>query len=549
MNMKNFFITTPIYYVNSKPHIGSVYTTIMTDIINRFKKLNGRNTFFLTGTDEHGMKIQQSAKKAGKKEQEFVDETAKIFEKAAKDMGCEHNDFIRTTDKRHGEFVQEIWKILIKNDWLYKGKYNGWYCVSDEAYYNEDELVKNNGGAFETTLGKAVEWKEEESYFFRLSEFQKILLDIYMNDKKFIQPETRRNEIISFVGGGDLKKILSGEFEVGYLRDLSVSRNNFSWGIKIPCDDKQKPLLKDDEWIDGLQENEKHVVYVWLDALFNYQSAIKDKLDEFWNGAEVVHIVGKDIIKFHTIYWPAFLIAVKYSREEFKKISYRDVVGKGILPTTVFAHGWWTNEGRKISKSFGNIIDPYEEIAWLQKDFDIDNDTALDYFRYYLSTEGVFGGDLDYSRPRFIDKINSELVNNIGNLIQRVLSMVYRDFGGKFETNGFRSLDLSKALDEFNFSGYRDAILQLANDANDYMEKTAPWVLKKDGKIEEMRKVLTSQVNVVIKILILLKPICPHIAKKGLDFLGVERNDLGGFESSIRGIIGEPRGFFPRLAH
>jgi methionyl-tRNA synthetase len=537
----------------------------MTDIINRFKKLNGNDTFFLTGTDEHGMKIQQSAEQVGKKEQEFVDEVAKIFRDAADDMGCEYDDFLRTTDKRHITFVQQIWNILIKNDWLYRGNYNGWYCVSDEAYYTEDELVKDTDGSFKTSLGKSVEWKEEESYFFRLSEFQKILLDIYINDKNFIQPDTRRNEIISFVGGGNLKKILNGEFEIGYLKDLSVSRNNFSWGIKIPCDNTQKQLLNEKgEWLNDLREDEKHVIYVWLDALFNYQSAIKDNLDKFWNNANVVHIVGKDIIKFHTIYWPAFLIAVKYSREEFKKITYRDIVGKGIIPTTIFAHGWWTNEGRKISKSFGNIIDPYKEITWLQDDFQIDKETALDYFRYYLSTDGVFGGDLDYSRLRFVDKINSELVNNIGNLIQRVLSMIYKNFDGKIEKINLNELnnvdrnnldsvqnlsDLlkNKLLNEFDFSGYRDLILQLSNAANDYMEKTAPWTLKKDGKINEMKKILNLQVAVIIKIVILLKPICPNSSERILDFLNIKSDDLTEFECGISTTIKEPIGFFQRL--
>jgi methionyl-tRNA synthetase len=512
------------------------------------------------------MKIQQSAEKANKNEREFVDEVAKVFRDAADFMGCDYDDFIRTTDQRHIIFVQKIWEILVKNDWLYKGKYSGWYCVSDEAYYTEDELIKSSSGGFETTLGKEVEWKEEESYFFRLNEFQKILLDIYINDKKFIQPETRRNEIISFVGGGNLKKIFEGKFEKGYLRDLSVSRNNFSWGIKIPCDDRQKQLLDNNgNWSNDLREDEKHVIYVWLDALFNYQSAIKDRLDEFWNNAEVAHIVGKDIIKFHTIYWPAFLIAVKYPRSEFEKISYKDIVGKNILPTTVFAHGWWTNEGRKISKSFGNVIDPYKEIAWLQDDFKINRDTALDYFRYYLSTDGVFGSDLDYSRSHLIDKVNSELVNNIGNLAQRVLSMVYKNFDGKIEKinlGGLNRMDLdnlnsvsnlsdlieNKTLNEFNFTEYRDIILHMANVANDYMEKTTPWALKNGGKIEELRKILNLQVAIIIKIAVLLGPICPYSSKVVLKFLGVKSNNLKDFDHGIDAVIGEPSGFFPRLA-
>ena len=241
---KNIFITTPIYYVNSEPHIGGVYTTLMADVINKFYQLNGRNTRFLTGTDEHGQKIQQSAEKNGIKEQEFVDKVSKTFRDVADYMKFNYDDFIRTTETRHIKFVQKIWQKLVKNNWLYKGKYEGWYCISDEAYYTEDELIKQEDGSFKTTLGKSVEWKEEESYFFRLSEFQEILLDLYKNTN-FIQPESRKNEVIAFVGGNNIKEIENGNFTKGFLKDLSVSRNNFSWGIKIPCDYENKELLQE----------------------------------------------------------------------------------------------------------------------------------------------------------------------------------------------------------------------------------------------------------------------------------------------------------------
>ncbi|MDR0571951.1 MAG: methionine--tRNA ligase [Rickettsiales bacterium] len=552
--MKNFFITTPIYYVNSNPHIGSVYTTIMADIISRFKRLNDNSVFFLTGTDEHGIKIQQSAEKAGKAVLEFVDEIADIFKSTATFMNCENDDFIRTTEERHVIFVQDIWKILLKNDWLYKGKYSGWYCIGDEAYYTEDELIKNTKGEFETALGKSVEWREEESYFFRLSEFQNILLDIYLNDKNFIQPESRRNEIISFVGGGDLKKILKGEFKRDYLRDLSVSRNNFSWGIKIPQNDKGENLLNSDgNWLSDVPDEEKHVIYVWLDALFNYQSAIKSELDEFWTNADVTHIVGKDIVKFHTIYWPAFLIAAKYPRDEFKNISYNDVLKNKILPTTIFVHGFWLNEGKKMSKSFGNVVNPYNEILWLQQEFNLEKDIAVDYFRYYLSTDGIFGNDLDYSRQRFVEKINAELVNNIGNLTQRVLSMIYKNLNGKIENNlqqqNISLLPKDKTLDSFDFDGYKNFILQLANTANDYMEKTAPWRLEKEGKKEEMKKILYLQVKNIINIIVLLQPFCPTISSRVLEFLGVKDKNFNSINNRIATrTIEEPRAFFPRLS-
>ena len=551
---ENFYITTPIYYVNSEPHIGGVYTTLMADILNRFKKLNGINTRFLTGTDEHGQKIQQSAEKAGISEQLFVDKMAKVFRDTADYMNFEYDDFIRTTEKRHKIFVQQIWEKLVENGWIYKGKYSGWYCISDEAYYTEDDLIKQSDGSFKTELGKSVEWKEEESYFFKLSSFQKILLELYRKTD-FIQPEIRRNEVMAFVSGKNSKEAENGNFEDGFLKDLSISRNNFSWGIKIPCDDKGKKLLNDNgDWLDTVKPEEKHVMYVWLDALFNYQSALAsiDKLDEFWTNADVVHFVGKDIVRFHTVYWPAFLIGVKYNNLD--NIKVEDL--KDILPKCVFAHGWWTNEGKKISKSLGNAISAKSEIEWLMKDFNLKEEVAKDYLKYYLATETSFGSDGDYSRARLIERINTELVNNIGNLIQRVLSMIYKDFDGVIECKEFlevenlKDLLENKTINTFDFQDYKDLILELSNDANDYMEKTTPWNLKKEGKFEEFKNVLYNEVERIRKIVILLQPLCPYISKKVIDFLNMKEYNFSCMYNKqclLNTKIEKPSGFFPRL--
>ncbi|MBO4956680.1 MAG: methionine--tRNA ligase [Rickettsiales bacterium] len=556
---KNIFITTPIYYVNSEPHIGGVYTTLMADIINKFHQLNGKNTRFLTGTDEHGQKIQQSAEKAGIKEQEFVDKVSKTFRDVADYMKFNYDDFIRTTEIRHIKFVQQIWQQLVKNDWLYKGKYEGWYCISDEAYYTEDELIKQEDGSFKTTLGKSVEWKEEESYFFRLSEFQEILLDLYKNTN-FIQPKSRKNEVIAFVGGNNIKEIENGNFTKGFLKDLSVSRNNFSWGIKIPCNCKNKELLQDfNTWKNDIKDTEKHVVYVWLDALFNYQSALESfhKLEDFWNNADVIHLVGKDILRFHAVYWPAFLIAVKYHRNELKSVNIQDILKANILPKNVFAHGWWTNEGKKISKSLGNAISAKSEIKWLMTDFGITEDIAIDYLKYYLATETQFGNDGDYSRNRLVEKINAELVNNIGNLIQRVLSMVYKNLEGKINCNNFIEVTdledklINKTINVFDFQEYKDLILQISNDANNYMEEKAPWNLKKEGKIEELKEVLYNEIENIRKIVILLQPLCPYITSKIIEFLQLKNVDFSALFHNkylLKDlVITEPVGFFPRL--
>lgn len=546
-DLSPIYITTPIYYVNSEPHIGGVYTTLMADILNRFHKLNGRSTRFLTGTDEHGQKIQQSAEARTMAEQEFVDIMAQKFRAMADYMDFKYDDFIRTTEPRHRIFVQHIWRKLVENDWIYKGKYSGWYCVSDEAYYSEDELLKNGDGSYETSLGKKVEWREEESYFFRLGEFQKILLDI-CSTTDFIQPSHRNNEIIAFLRDNSL-------------RDLSISRNTFSWGIKIPCDANGKELISStDEWLDGIEPEEKHVIYVWLDALFNYQSALDSvgKLEEFWNSAKVIHLVGKDILRFHSVYWPAFLMAIKFKKGELKKLTVADILKKNIIPHRVFAHGWWTNEGRKISKSLGNAIETYAEIRWLRDDFNIREEIAKDYLKYYLATEMRFGNDGDYSRSALVDRINAELVNNVGNLMQRVLAMFYKNFDGELgvlelDTNiELEEILTNKTLNNFDFLTYRDLILDLATEANGYMEQQAPWNLKKLGKIGELRDCLMVELVYIVKIVILLQPLCPCVAEELLNYLNINpqrRNFITLYTKNTLNLakIGEPKPFFPRL--
>ncbi|MEK9848844.1 MAG: methionine--tRNA ligase, partial [Rhodospirillaceae bacterium] len=365
---KQFYITTPIYYVNDLPHIGHAYTTLACDVTARFKRLDGYDVFFLTGTDEHGQKVEKSAALAGVEPQAFTDRVSQNFLDLTKAMNFSQSQFIRTTETRHKEACQEIWRRLQDNGHIYLGKYSGWYAVRDEAFYDESELKTAEDGKKTAPSGAEVEWVEEPSYFFDLSKWQDKLLDFYEKNPDFIAPQSRRNEVISFVSGG--------------LKDLSISRTSFKWGVPVPNDPE-------------------HIMYVWLDALTNYLTATgfpgpyNEGCADFWPAD--LHMVGKDILRFHAVYWPAFLM------------------GAGIeLPKRIFAHGWWTNEGQKISKSLGNIIDPYE----------ISEKYGLDQVRFFLLREVPFGNDGDFSQNSMINRINSELANDLGNLLQRSLSMV-----------------------------------------------------------------------------------------------------------------------------
>ena len=477
MGDKNsFFVTTPIYYVNDNPHIGHAYTSIACDVLARFNRLKSKDVMFLTGTDEHGLKIEQAAKKRKIETKKFVDEMSIHFKKLTKTLNISNNSFIRTTEEHHKKTSQHIWKILENNDQIYLDKYKGWYSISDEAYYNEDEVKEDKESKKKLApSGHEVEWVEEESYFFKLSQWQDKLLGYYKKNPNFIGPDSRRNEVISFVKGG--------------LKDLSISRTTFNWGIKVP-------------------NNEKHVMYVWLDALINYLSAIgypDEKYKKFWPAD--IHIIGKDILRFHAIYWPAFLLAANIEP-----------------PKRIFAHGWWTNEGKKISKSLGNVINPDELIKQY----------GLDSIRYFLLREVPFGNDGDYSSKALKRRINSDLVNDLGNLVQRVLTIIYKNFDGKLnKINSLKNEDkklfdlpkkilpeIEKNYEKQEFHKVLEKIWLLISNANKYVDSTAPWKLvKKD--LSRAGDVLNILVVLIAKIGIYLYPIMPTVSENILTKVGI----------------------------
>lgn len=482
---KNFYITTPIYYVNDRPHIGHAYTSVACDVLARFNRLAGANVKFLTGTDEHGQKVEKSAITAGVKPQEFVDNVSQTFRDLTKLMNISNDDFIRTTQERHIKAAQGLWRKMQAGGHIYLGSYSGWYSVRDEAYYQESELV--NGKA---PTGADVEWVEEPSYFFNLSKWQDKLLEFYEKNPDFIAPESRRNEIISFVKGG--------------LKDLSISRTTFSWGIAVP------PAQAGDE---------KHIMYVWLDALTNYLSALgypdekSADYQDFWVNGYSMHMVGKDIIRFHAVYWPAFLMAADLP-----------------LPKRIFAHGWWTVEGEKMSKSLGNAIMP----SALVEEF------GLEQTRWFLMREVSFGNDGNFSRERMIAVINSELANNIGNLVQRTLSMVAKNCGGKvpspdgvgkdeldlqfleaiYVTKSETNLDIYNRYMRCGFNDIMADIVSIASEANNYIDSKAPW---KQKKIDErlMNATLYHLLEGIRCIAIMIQPFIPQSSSKILSLLGV----------------------------
>ncbi len=368
MTSKNYYITTPIYYPSGKPHMGHAYSSIVADVIARYKRLEGYKVYFLTGTDEHGLKIQREAEKNKKETQLFCDELSKKFKELTKILNLSNNDFIRTTEKRHYKSVENLWNKLVQSGDIYLDKYKGWYSVSDEAYYDNDEIEVKDGFKISILSGSKVEWVEEESYFFKLSAWSKKLLNHYKTHPNFILPSSRNNEVVKFVEKG--------------LKDLSVSRTSFSWGIPVP-------------------KNQKHVIYVWLDALTNYLSALdypdiaSDLYKDYWPAD--LHVIGKDILRFHAIYWPAFLMAAKLP-----------------LPKRIFGHGWILSDDKKMSKSIGNILDP----------IDIIENYGIDQLRYYLIKEVSLGNDGNVSLENLKNCINNDLANNYGNLCQRVFAFL-----------------------------------------------------------------------------------------------------------------------------
>jgi methionyl-tRNA synthetase len=479
---KTFYITTPIYYPSAKPHMGHAYSSIIADFFARFKKIDGFDVQFLTGTDEHGLKIQRSAEKQNIEPLEFCNQISKTFRDLSQTLNLINTDFIRTTEDRHKKTVQHLWKELVKNDDIYLSKYSGWYSVSDEAFYNEDEIEDIDGVKRSISSKSPVEWIEEESYFFRLSKWEKPLLEYYETHPNFIAPESRKNEVVSFVKSG--------------LKDLSVSRKSFSWGIKVPNDDD-------------------HVIYVWLDALTNYISALNypntnDELfKNFWPAS--IHLIGKDILRFHAVYWPAFLLAAKIE-----------------LPQRVYGHGWILSGDEKMSKSKGNILDPIEII----------NQYGLDPLRYYLIKEVSFGNDGNISQERLEDCINSDLANNFGNLCQRVTAFAIKNCDGKIPAeikfqdedllilNKFKDNldDIRSKIDDQNINFYIDYIVNSLFEANKYFNDQEPW--KKKDDLTRLNTIVYTTLEIVRKISFLLYPIIPESSLKALKIFDIDENKI-----------------------
>ncbi|PDT42768.1 MULTISPECIES: methionine--tRNA ligase [Sinorhizobium] len=504
-----FYITTAISYPNGKPHIGHAYELIATDAMARYQRLDGREVFFLTGTDEHGQKMQQTARKEGISPQELADRNSAEFEKMAELLNASNDDFIRTTEKRHHEASQAIWIRMGEAGDLYKDAYAGWYSVRDEAYYQENETELRDDGVRYGPQGTPVEWVEEESYFFRLSAYQDKLLKLYEDNPDFIGPAERRNEVISFVKSG--------------LKDLSVSRTTFDWGIRVPNDPA-------------------HVMYVWVDALTNYLTATGYLADpsgpraKFWPAN--IHVIGKDIIRFHAVYWPAFLMSAGLP-----------------LPKRVFAHGFLLNKGEKMSKSLGNVVDPFNLVEHF----------GLDQIRYFFLREVSFGQDGSYSEEGIATRINSDLANGIGNLASRSLSMIVKNCDAQIPVCGPLT-DEDKAMlvaaDSLLDTTREEmgkqlihralaAIIAVVSETDRYFAGQEPWALKKTDP-ERMGTVLYVTAEVVRQIAILLQPFMPKSAGKLLDLVAVpeERRsfaDLGEPGRLVPGTpLEAPKPVFPR---
>ena len=479
---KKYFITTPIYYPSAKPHMGHAYSSIVADFFARFKKIDGYDVFFLTGTDEHGQKIQRAAEKNNKKPLEFCNEISKTFMELSKTLNLSNSDFIRTTEDRHYKSVQYLWNILEKKGEIYLSKYSGWYSVSDEAFYLEDEIEERDDVKVAKISGSPVEWLEEESYFFKLSKWQNKLLELYEKNENFILPKSRKNEVVSFVKSG--------------LKDLSVSRKSFTWGIQVPT-------------------NTSHVIYVWLDALTNYISALNypntedDLFKNFWPAD--VHMIGKDILRFHAVYWPAFLLAANLP-----------------TPKRVYGHGWILSGDEKMSKSKGNILDPIEIV----------NEYGLDPLRYYLLKEVSFGNDGNISKEKLISCINSDLANNFGNLCQRVLAFTEKNISLKVPMpDNLKKEDLSilnnfsenyqnlvEYIDNQNINLYMNFIVDQMFLANKYFNDQEPWKKKED--IKRLNTIIYTSLELIRKISILLYPVIPKSSLKALKIFNIKEENL-----------------------
>ena len=505
--MQNKYFTTPIYYVNDKPHIGHAYTSIAVDVLKRFYDSKNIKNYFLTGTDEHGQKVEKAALDKGIDPQKFTDSVSQNFRQLSDKLNLSNDDFIRTTELRHKKSVQNLWNVLLEKDEIYLSKYSGWYSVRDEAFVADNEIIEKDGKKY-NGFGSELSWVEEESYFFRLSKWQDRLLQFYKDNPNFIVPKSRANEVIRFVESG--------------LKDLSVSRTTFKWGIDVPND-------------------KNHIIYVWLDALTNYISALgyPDKnanlFKQYWPG---IHVVGKDIIRFHAIFWPAFLMSADLEP-----------------PKQIVAHGWWTNEGQKISKSLGNVIDPEELIQ----------DYGLDAVRYFLFREVPFGNDGDFSKLAIKNRINGELANNYGNLIQRILSFICKNLNytieltdKNFDFEILKKINLSedelfKFIEDYKFDEYLKKLFLFMNDLNNYVDKSAPWTLKKTNP-EEMKIVLSNICLCIIRITQFISPFMPLKSKEIFDlFENIKDIDLFKFNNFEKlkdlknFIINQPKPLFTKI--
>jgi len=508
MTRETFYITTAISYPNGRPHIGHAYELIATDALARFQRCDGKDVMFLTGTDEHGIKMLQTARKEGISARELADRNAPEFQRMAKVLNASNDDFIRTTEERHHLASQAIWKAMAEKGDIYLSSYSGWYSVRDEAYYGEDETRVGEDGVRYGPQGTPVEWVEEESYFFRLSAYQDRLLKLYEDNPEFIGPAERRNEIVSFVRSG--------------LRDLSISRTTFDWGVPVPGD-------------------EKHVMYVWVDALTNYITALgypDENADRWRYWPADAHVIGKDIIRFHAIYWPAFLMSA------------------GIpLPKRVFGHGFLFNRGEKMSKSVGNVIDPFALV----------DHYGLDQVRYFFLREVPFGQDGSYSHEAIVNRTNADLANDLGNLAQRSLSMIAKNCGGVVPAKGeFSSADkaildqahaaLASAREAMGRQAIHSAlaaIFEVVAEANRYFASQEPWALRKTDPAR-METVLFTTAEVLRRIAILCQPYIPGSAEKLLDLLSVPQDRRRFADLSEAGMLvpgtplPTPQPVFPR---
>nr|WP_294849995.1 methionine--tRNA ligase [uncultured Sphingomonas sp.] len=488
-----YYITTAISYPNGKPHIGHAYEAIAADAMARFRRKQGRDVKLVTGTDEHGLKMVQTARNAGVETQAYADEMSSYFRKMCDDLNISYDAFVRTTEPRHADASVALWKAMEANGDLYLDRYEGWYSVRDEAFYDESELAEGEGGVKLSPQGTPVEWTTEETWFFKLSAYQDRLLALYRDNPDFIRPESRRNEVLRFVEGG--------------LKDLSVSRTSFDWGVPVPG-------------------SPDHVMYVWVDALTTYMTGVgfPDRGGEFakyWPAD--VHLIGKDIVRFHTVYWPAFLMSAGLP-----------------LPRQVFGHGFLLAKGEKMSKSLGNVVDPMA----LAERF------GVDQLRYFLLREIHFGQDGSYSEEAIVNRVNAELANSFGNLAQRSLSMIFKNLDGTIPAAGEEDADrkllsevdaaceeLDNEFDKFSFSTGMEAWMRAVFACNAYIDEQAPWALKKTDPAR-MTAVLGTVVVAVRKLADAISPVIPSSAGKLISFIDSGKDGVA---------IAQPTPIFPRL--